>query len=49
MTLEEKKYIAKSAQNLVYQLENCGDGEFVDFIISCVVSADTLSLEPECL
>ena len=47
MTLKEKQFIAAAARDLIKRLEFCEDGEFVDFVVDCVASADTLSLEPE--
>ena len=47
MTIEEKQFLAAIARDLITRLEFCEDGDFVDFIISCVASGDTLSLEPE--
>lgn len=49
MTLDEKQEVAAAARQLIYQLELCDDGDFVDFIISCVASADLLALQPEYL
>lgn len=45
MTLEEKQVIAATARKLISLLENCDDGEFVDDIITSVVSADTFLIE----
>lgn len=45
MTFREKFNIVSVAQKLIYLLEECDDGEFVDEILNCVMSADTLSLE----
>lgn len=44
MTLEEKQLIVATARKLIRLLEDCDNGEFVDFVINCVVSADDLSL-----
>ena len=45
MTIEDKQKIAATARSLIYMLENCDDGEFVDDVISSVVSADTFLIE----
>ena len=45
MTLEEKQVIAATARKLIYQLENCDDGDFVDDVINSVVSADTFLID----
>lgn len=47
MTLEEKQAIAATARKLIYQLENCDDGDFVDDVISSVASADTFLIDVE--
>ena len=47
MTIEEKQVIASIARSLIKQLQCCEDGEFVDFITTCVASNDDFSLEPE--
>lgn len=47
MTLNEKQTIAATARQLIWMLETCDDEEFVDMVLDCVVSADSLSLDPE--
>jgi len=47
MTIKEKQFLALHARELVKRLQLCEDDEFVDFIISCVVSGDDFALEPE--
>lgn len=46
MTTNEKIFLAMHARELIERLEFCEDAEFVDFIVQCVVSGDTLALEP---
>lgn len=45
MTDNEKLQIVTLAQKLIYMLEDCDDEGFLDLILNCVMSADTLSLE----
>lgn len=47
MTLNEKLFLAGIARDLIVRLEFCEDPEFVDYIVACVASADTMALEPE--
>lgn len=47
MTIEEKQTIAATARKLIYMLENCDDGDFVDDVISSIASADTFLIEVE--
>lgn len=47
MTIREKQFLAAHARELITRLQFCEDAEFVDFIIACVASGDTLPLEPE--
>ena len=47
MTMNEKLFLAAHARDLIVRLRFCEDSEFVDFIIACVASGDTLPLEPE--
>lgn len=47
MTIKEKQFIAAVARDLIVRLQFCEDGDFVDFIVDCVTSGDTLPLEPE--
>lgn len=47
MTNYEKKRSIEVAIELIGLLEDCDDFDFVDFIIECVSSGDTRSLEEE--
>lgn len=47
MTIKEKQFLAAHVRELIVRLQFCEDAEFVDFIIACVTSGDTLPLEPE--
>lgn len=47
MDIKEKQYLAAYARELIVRLRFCEDAEFVDFIVDCVASGDTLPLEPE--
>lgn len=47
MTLKEKQFIAGYARELIVRLQFCEDSEFVDFVVACVASGDTMPLEPE--
>ena len=47
MTNNEKKRAVAAAIALINELEDCDDMYFVDFIIECVSSGDTVSLEEE--
>lgn len=49
MTLEQKQFIAATARNLIFWLENCGDEEFVNLVTECIASADPVPLEVEYL
>lgn len=42
-----KQSLAVYARELITQLQSCEDAEFVDLILDCVASGDTLPLEPE--
>lgn len=45
--MQEKQFLAAHARELIVRLQFCEDSEFVDFIVDCVASGDTLPLEPE--
>lgn len=47
MTLQEKFEISMVAKKLIYLLEDCDEGDFVDLVISCIESADIESLDVE--
>lgn len=47
MTMQEKQFLAAHARTLIVRLQFCEDSEFVDLIVDCVASGDTLPLEPE--
>ena len=47
MTIKEKQFLAAYARELIVRLQFCEDAEFVDFIVDCVASGDTMPLEPE--
>lgn len=45
--MQEKQFLAAHARGLIVRLQSCEDSEFVDLIVDCVASGDTLPLEPE--
>ena len=45
MTIKEKQFVAAYARELIMRLQFCEDADFVDFIVACVASGDTLSLD----
>lgn len=45
MMLQEKFEISMAAKKLIYLLEDCDEGDFVDLIINCVETADIESLD----
>lgn len=45
--MQEKQFLAARARELIVRLQFCEDSEFVDFIVDCVASGDTLPLEQE--
>ena len=47
MSSKEKLFLASIARDLIVRLKFCEDSEFANFIVRCVSSADTMSLEPE--
>ena len=47
MTIKEKQFLAAVARELIVRLQFCEDAEFVDFVVDCVASGDSFSLEPE--
>ena len=47
MELVERQAITVKAIELMNMLENCEDSDFVDFVLNCVASNDTYSLEAE--
>lgn len=47
MTIQEKQFLASYARELITRIQFCEDGEFVDLIVDCVSSGDTMPLEPE--
>lgn len=47
MTIQEKQFLSAHARELITRLQFCEDTEFVDLIVDCVASGDTLPLEPE--
>ena len=47
MEMKDKQMIAATARQLIWMLETCDDEEFVDMVLDCVASADSLSLDPE--
>lgn len=47
MTIQEKQFLAAHARELITRLQFCEDSDFVDLIVDCVASGDTMPLEPE--
>ena len=49
MTFNERRFLAMHAIELITRLEFCDDEDFVDYVLQCVVSGDTVPLEPKSL
>lgn len=49
MTLSSKQHIAATARQLIYQLHDCDDEEFVDMVAECVRDCDYIPIQAECL
>lgn len=47
MTLMDKQYIAATARQLIYQLQDCDDEKFVGLVVECVRDCDFMSLQVE--
>lgn len=47
MEMKDKQMIAATARQLIWMLETCDDEEFVDMVLDCVASADSMGLDPE--
>ena len=49
MNINEKQKIAAIARNLIQELENCDDGDFIELILECVRDNDPFPIYPEYL
>lgn len=49
MNIYEKQKIASIARTLIRELEFCDDEEFVELVVECVATANSVPLEPEYL
>lgn len=49
MILSEKQSIAATARQLIHQLQDCDDEEFVDQVVECVRDCDYIPIQAECL
>ena len=47
MTLSDKQYIAATARQLIYQLQDCDDEEFADLVVQCVRDCDFIPIQVE--
>lgn len=47
MTLMDKQYVTAIARQLIYQLQDCDDEEFVDLVVKCVRNCDFMPLQVE--
>lgn len=47
MTLSDKQYIAAIARQLIYQLQDCDDDDFVDLVVACVRDCDIIPIQVE--
>lgn len=49
MNIYEKQKIASIARTLITELEFCDEEEFVELVVECVATANSVPLEPEYL
>jgi len=45
--MKEKQFLAAIARDLIKRLQFCEDEEFVDYVITCVLTKDASALNPE--